>query len=504
MKINLTTQSLFQQKLPSVVLFAFEGEPPKVPASLAPLLQGLNRQEFHGENQQTLLLHTAGHADIAAARVLLVGLGKHQDVTRERTRRAFGTALKRLRDAGIDRTAVQVHCPSPDSLQTIVEAAGLVSYQFTQFKADQHKPALAALTICVPEGSDLPATQQLIKRAQAITESANYARDIANQPGNVVYPSVIAAYARQLAKDTGLKCTVLDKAALQAGGFGGLLAVGGGSAREPYLITLEHRGARASSAKPIALVGKALTFDSGGISLKPGEKMDEMKFDKCGGCAVLGAMRAIALLKLPVNVIGVIAAAENMPSATSYRPGDIVTSYKGADHRAVTIEVLNTDAEGRVVLGDALVYARERHPQAIIDLATLTGACVVALGGCAAGLMGNDEALQEKLRSAGEATGERLWPLPLWQDYKDKIKSDVADIKNTGGREGGAITAAAFLEKYVGKIPWAHLDIAGTAWTTEERPYLAKGATGFGVRLLLETLTQWGSGLNRPPAAPAR
>jgi len=220
--------------------------------------------------------------------------------------------------------------------------------------------------------------------------------------------------------------------------------------------------------------------------------MDEMKFDKCGGCAVLGAMRAIAKLKLPLNVLAVIAAAENMPGATSYRPGDIVTSYKGADPRAVTIEVLNTDAEGRVVLGDALVYARERQPQAIIDLATLTGACVVALGSFAAGLIGNDEALQEKLRSAGEATGERLWPLPLWQEYKDKIKSDVADIKNTGGREGGAITAAAFLEKYVGKIPWAHLDIAGTAWTTEERPYLAKGATGFGVRLLLEALTAWG------------
>jgi leucyl aminopeptidase len=206
---------------------------------------------------------------------------------------------------------------------------------------------------------------------------------------------------------------------------------------------------------------------------------------------VLGAMRASARLKLPLNVLGIIAAAENLPSATSYRPGDIVTSYQGADPRAVTIEVLNTDAEGRVVLGDALGYARERKPQAIIDLATLTGACVVALGGFAAGLMGNDDALQAKLRSAGEATGERLWPLPLWQEYKDKIKSDVADIKNSAGREGGAITAAAFLEKYVGKIPWAHLDIAGTAWTTEERAYLAKGATGFGVRLLLEALTQW-------------
>ena len=491
MKIKLTTTALFQQKLPSVILFAFEDEAPQVPASLAPLVQQLTKQEFHGADKQLALLHTAGRAGVAAARLLLVGLGKHADLTREKTRRAFGTALKQLRAAGLDRTAVQVHCPSPEALQTVIEAAELVSYRFTKFQEPDPKPALAELTICLPEDSDVKAAQKLVDRAQTIVESANYAREIANQPGNVVYPSVISAYARKLAKDTGLKCTVLDKAKLEAGGFGGLLAVGGGSAREPQLIALEYFGAKNSAEKPIALVGKALTFDSGGISIKPADRMDEMKFDKCGGCAVLGAMRAIAKLKLPLNVIGVIAAAENMPGASSYRPGDIVTSYKGSDQRAVTIEVLNTDAEGRVVLGDALVYARERGPQAIIDLATLTGACVIALGSAAAGVLGNDEALQEKLRSAGEATGERLWPLPLWQDYKDKIKSDIADIKNTGGREAGTITGAAFLEKYVGKIPWAHLDIAGTAWTTEEQPYRAKGATGFGVRLLLETLTRW-------------
>ena len=491
MKINLTAKELFRQKRPAAILFAFEGEHPNVPASLAPLLRLLNKQEFNGEDQQTLLLHTVGSPDIAAARLLLVGLGKRQDLTRDRTRRAFGTALKRLRDAGIDRAAVQVDSPGPDALPALVEAAGLVNYRFTKFQEPDHQPALAELTICLPGGSDLAAAQRLVDRTQTIIESANYARDIANQPGNVVYPAVIAAHARKLAKETGLKCTVLDQAALEAGGFGGLLAVGGGSARAPQLIALTYTGSKDPKAKPIALVGKALTFDSGGISIKPPDKMDEMKFDKCGGCAVLGAMRAIARLKLPLNVLGVIAAAENMPSATSFRPGDIVTSYQGADQRAITIEVLNTDAEGRVVLGDALVYAREHQPQAIIDLATLTGACVVALGGFAAGLMGNNAALQEQLRSAGETTGERLWPLPLWQEYKDKIKSDVADIKNTGGREGGALTAAAFLEKYVGKIPWAHLDIAGTAWTTEERAYLAKGATGFGVRLLLETLSHW-------------
>ncbi len=252
-----------------------------------------------------------------------------------------------------------------------------------------------------------------------------------------------------------------------------------------------RREGRSHDDRPIVLVGKAITFDSGGISIKPSDKMDEMKFDKCGGCATLGLMRAVAKLQLPLNVTGLIAAAENMPSATSYRPGDIVTSYRGKDPRAITVEVLNTDAEGRIVLGDALVYARQLGARAIIDFATLTGACVVALGEYAAGLMGNDEKLQEKIRAAATRTGERVWPLPLWQDYKDKIKSDVADIKNTGGRYGGAITAAAFLAKYVGDTPWAHLDIAGTAWATENRPYLAKGATGFGVRLIADMLNDW-------------
>jgi leucyl aminopeptidase len=328
-----------------------------------------------------------------------------------------------------------------------------------------------------------------VASAQVIAEATNYSRDIGNLPGNIVTPRVMAEYARKLAEESGLVCTVLAKKGLEKGGFGGLLAVGGGSANEPHLIVLEYYGSKDTA--PIALVGKAITFDSGGISIKPSDKMDEMKFDKCGGVAVLGILKAVARLKLPVNIIGVICSAENMPSSTSYRPGDIVTSYRGADKRAVTIEVLNTDAEGRVVLGDALVYARERGAKTIIDFATLTGACVVALGNFAAGLLGNDEALQEKIRTSADRTGDRVWPLPLWQEYKDKIKSDVADIKNTGGRYGGAITAAAFLAKYVGDTPWAHLDIAGTAWTTEELPYLTKGATGFGVRLVVDLLSRW-------------
>ena len=488
MKVFLVDAAPFTQKSPAIVLFAFENERLAGPASFRKLLDTLSRKEFHGAERQLALLHTAGRAGIRAERILLVGLGKRDKFAPDRLRSAVGPALRKLAGTDIDRAALQV---AEDAVEPVVDAAELVNYKFTRFKTpNDDRTELKSLTLCLPPRSDLRAAKRSATRAQSIAAAANYARDIANQPGNIVYPAILADYARQLAKDCRLKCTVLNKAALERGNFGGLLAVGGGSAREPCLIVLEYNGGP-KAERPIALVGKAITFDTGGISIKPADKMDEMKFDKCGGCAVFGAMRAVAELKLPLNVIGVIGSAENMPSATSYRPGDIVTSYRGADKRAVTIEVLNTDAEGRVVLGDALAYARERGPQAIIDLATLTGACVVALGPFAAGLLGNDEGLQAKLRAAGERTGERVWPLPLWQEYRDKIKSDVADIKNTGGRDAGAITAAAFLAKYVGDTPWAHLDIAGTAWTTEERPYIGKGATGFGVRLLLDALMRW-------------
>lgn len=496
MKISLTSASVFSQSLPAIVVFAFENERLTAPAGFRALWRGLEKKEFHGADGQLCLLHTTGK--LPAKRVLLAGLGKQKTFTHDTMRRAAGMAAKELIASGIERGAVQVCgdiagcCTTEDCLRSIIEGFGLAAYKFTKFKPDNetNHTELKSLMLCLPAKAELKAARQFADGIHTGVDATNYARAIGDLPGNIVYPEILADYARELATTTGLSCTVLDKAALSEQEFGGLLAVGGGSIREPRLIILEHNGGQPSS-KPIALVGKAITFDSGGISIKPSDKMDEMKFDKCGGCAVLGAMRAIAELKLPLNVIGIIAAAENMPSATSYRPGDIVTSYKGKEKRGVTIEVLNTDAEGRVVLGDALAYARERNAEAIIDLATLTGACVVALGTTTAGLIGNNEKLQQKIRDAAAVTGEPVWPLPLRQDYRDKIKSHVADIKNTGGREGGTITAAAFLEKYVGDTPWAHLDIAGTAWTTEERPYYARGATGFGVRLLLELLGKW-------------
>jgi leucyl aminopeptidase len=495
MNISVSHASIFGQKSPAIVLFTFENESVNgAPAPLQPLLKALSAKEFNGGARQCVMLVTA--PGLPFQRVILAGLGRRDAYDVESIRRATGAVLAKLDGAGISQCAVDLNLHLDDvavrdqSIAAIVEATVLASYKYTEFKPspDKSSNGLKTLVLHVPPQLPRARAATIAANAQIVAESSNYSRAIGNRPGNVVTPAVLADYARKLSRETRLKCTILKKAELQRKGFGGLLAVGGGSANEPHLIVLEYNGARARNAKPVALVGKAITFDSGGISIKPSDKMDEMKFDKCGGVAVLGAMRAIAKMKLPIHVIAVIAAAENMPSATSYRPGDIVTSYRGTDRRAVTIEVLNTDAEGRIVLGDALVYARQRNPRAIIDLATLTGACVVALGSSAAGLLGNDEPLIAALREAGEQTAERCWPLPLWQDYKDKIKSDVADIKNTGGRYGGAITAAAFLAQYVDNTPWAHLDIAGTAWTTESHPYLGKGATGFGVRLLCSYL----------------
>ena len=489
MNIRLVSQSVFTQPLPAVVVFAFQKERPTVPASLKPVLQRLTGKEFDGSDRQLLLVHTGGKAGVRAARLLLVGLGKRAEFNLEKLRRATGNAVKRLGALGLDRAGLQLQPDTPAALQAVVEAAILAGYKFTEYKADKHPGKLNGLTIGVQ--LELAAARAIVQRTQIIAESANYTRAIANLPGNVIYPAALAERARALAEEFNLTCTIFDKVALEKDGFGGLLAVGGGSSREPHLIALEYKGGPADQP-PVAVVGKAITFDTGGISLKPADRMEEMKFDKSGGCAVLGILRAAALLKLPVNLLGVIAAAENMPSATSYRPGDIVTSYKGTDARGITIEILNTDAEGRVVLGDAIVFARQHGAQAIMDFATLTGGCVVALGNLAAGLFSNNPALGDRIQAAGERTGERCWPLPLWPEYREIVKSDVADHKNTGnGRGASAIAGAVFLEKYAGKVPWAHIDIAGTADTNEERPYITKGATGFGVRLTLDLLSQW-------------
>ncbi|MCY3762918.1 MAG: leucyl aminopeptidase, partial [Gemmatimonadetes bacterium] len=317
----------------------------------------------------------------------------------------------------------------------------------------------------------------------AIAAGAALARDLANHPGNTATPTYLASAARRIARSRSLRCQVIDETGMRRLGMGALLGVTRGSSEPARFIVLEHNAGK--GGKPLVFVGKGVTFDSGGISLKPGDRMADMKFDMSGAAAVIGAMQAVSDLDFPHHIVGLVPATENLPGGRAVKPGDVLKTITGK-----TIEIDNTDAEGRLILADALGYARRLKPAAIVDLATLTGACVVALGSHAAGMLGNDEELKERILKAGNETGERVWPLPLWPEYRDQIKSAVADMKNTGGRAGGAITAAALLEEFVDS-PWVHLDIAGTAWTNRARPYIPKGGVGFGVRLLTRLARDW-------------
>lgn len=441
------------------------------------LPKGIKKEEFQGATLSTLLLHTE------KGRTLYVGVGEKEKVEIDLLRRAAGVAIKQFLKIGAEVLAVEVDGWN-DYAQAIVEGALLASYRFEDFKlpASRRKNELKELQL-VTTASHFVAVKKAALVGQILAESTNYTRSIGNQPPNELTPAALAEEAKALAKDVGLKVTIFDEKKLKAGKFGGILAVGQGSAAAPRLIVLEYSGGNAKT-KPVALIGKAITFDTGGISLKPGASMDEMKFDKMGGCAVLGAMQAIARLKLPINVVAVVASAENMPSDRAYRPGDIITMYGGK-----TVEILNTDAEGRLVLADAITYAREKfQPQSLVDFATLTGACVVALGANRAGFFTDSVTLRESLNKAGKETGDLVWELPLGEEYDNEMKSDVAVVKNAGARWGGACTAAAFLKVFVEETPWAHLDIAGTAWITSDKPHLEKGATGFGVRLIVEAL----------------
>lgn len=331
------------------------------------------------------------------------------------------------------------------------------------------------------------------KTAEIISRAVYCARDLVSTPSNDMTPSILADRASDVAKQGNLKFEALDETAMKKLGMNALLGVSKGSAEEAKLIILEYNGGRKND-KPIVLVGKGVTFDSGGISIKPSEKMDEMKSDMSGGAAVIGTIKAVAELKIPLNVVGIIPATENLPGGKAYKPGDVLRSMSG-----ITIEIKNTDAEGRLILADALTFAGKYKPAAIIDLATLTGACVVALGDYITGMLGTDSDLKEKIRSASDATGEMVWELPLWHEYDELIKSDVADIQNIGGRAGGTITAALLLKRFAGDYPWVHLDIAGPALLSKDKPYIPKGASGVGVRLLVQFLMDRSRASNANP-----
>jgi len=416
-------------------------------------------------------------------RVLYVGLGEGGKVTTATFRSAAGAAALWLKKIGEHHLALRLE-EWPEFAGPAVEGALLADYRFERFKTKK-TAGLASLSVHVL-ASDAAAAKRAVHHGQTMAEATNEVREICNLPGNLLYPSTLADYAKNIASHYGLKISILDEKILNKRKFGGLIAVGQGSVRPPRLIVLEHRGGPKSQA-PIALVGKAITFDTGGISIKPAANMEEMIFDKCGGIAVLGAMAAIAALGVKRNVVGIIASAENMPGGNAYRPGDIITTYDGKH-----VEIVNTDAEGRVVLADAIAYARmDMKAAAIVDLATLTGACGVALGEYAAGFWSNDGKLKDRVLTAAENVGERLWHMPMFEDYDHQIKSDVALIKNSGGRLGGACTAAAFLKTFAEDTPWAHLDIAFTGHREKDRVDLARGATGFGIRTLVELVESW-------------
>ena len=472
--------------------------------------------DFKGEDQEVAVLYPLGQAP--PGRVILVGLGSRGEFSIETARRASGIAVRRALKLGVSELSIVVHGPSgsdgPDApdgpggpavpnesdgpgepgapgfelrdcAQATVEGLLLGAYRYDGFiSGDTDRSRIESVAVVTPQRAQAYVIRDGIEAGLICAEGTTLARDLSNAPGNAMTPRKLAAAARKMAGETGLKCRVLTRKDIAKERMGALLAVNAGSEEPPRFIVLEH-GEASDGTDTLVFIGKGITFDSGGISIKSSGGMEEMKHDMSGAAAVIGAMRSIALSKPSLHVVGLVPATENLPDGRALKPGDIITTRSGK-----TIEVINTDAEGRLVLADALEYAERYNPAAVIDLATLTGACVVALGHAATGMMGNEDGLQDRVRSAGEAAGERVWPLPLWKDYHDQIKSHIADVKNTGGRWAGALTAGAFLAKFVER-PWVHLDIAGTAYTDASKPYCPKGATGVGVRLLLELVKNW-------------
>jgi leucyl aminopeptidase len=483
MKLSTSPAPLAEQKKDAIIIF-FQGSEVTLPAGSSALKKQaealVKNSAFNGEAGQVALFPMSGKN--ADKQLIAAGLGSSKYFHNALLEQAAAAAVKAGRAAGLKSFAaassIKLDGISDEVYQLLAgRGAAWGCYEFTTFKSD-HKKKPAASLIFAGAVKDRTA----IKTAEAQGAALLSTADLANLPGNEAPPVKIASWAKAMAKENGLSCQVLGKAELTKKGCGGILSVAQGSAQDAKMIILKHAGTD-KNAKPIVLVGKTVTFDSGGISLKPGKGMGWMKYDKCGGMAVLTAMQMIARMNVKVPVVGILGAAENMPGSQAIRPGDIIKAYNGK-----TIEVLNTDAEGRLVLADALGLAADMKPQAIVDLATLTGACIVALGSSAAAILGNDTQLVNELIDSGITAGERLWELPLFKDYSDDMKSDFADLANLSKSGGaGTATAAAFLQEFVPEeIPWAHLDIAGTAWLESAKPYQAAGATLFGARLLAQ------------------
>ena len=485
------------EKYPCELLLLFSFDSPEdwegpigaVDSAWKGFLSNLMKQgDFKGELHQCQLLYTQGA--LPAKRVLLTGLGKKGEFDVEKWRTASAKAGRAIRDSGIKRFVFPITKWGDFSEKQLAEAfvTGLLLgiYQFNELKTldrDKIKEIEEGVLLGeTPEETDL--LIRGLNTGKVISASVCMARDLVNGPSNKVTPTVLAEKAEKISVEHGMEFQVLEAAQAEAMGMGAFFAVAKGSQEPAKFITLEYN--KGKGFDTIALVGKGITFDSGGISLKPSEGMDRMKDDMSGAAAVLGAMEAAARLEFPLHLVGIIPATENLPGGKAYKPGDILKTLSGK-----TVEVISTDAEGRLILSDALTYSLRYQPKAILDLATLTGACVVALGDYVSGIMGNDDALLKRVEEASSRTGEKVWRLPLWDEYFDYLKSDAADFRNVGTRAAGAIIGGIFLSKFVEKIPWVHIDIAGPANIEKERPYIPRGGTGVGVRLLIELLRNW-------------
>ena len=467
-----------------VVCLHKDEEPPEGIRDVAD--PAISNGDFSGKPNETTLLYTGGA--VPASRLLLLGVGDESSFTTEKLRRAAATAAKKARGLKAKDVAFVPKTPQNSGIEGVARAASegatLGLYRFTRYKTTEEDPEAAeeyptSFDVILPSSED-EAARRGIREGESLAAAAILARNLANEPSNTATPEYLAERAREISEKHDMGLTVLDRPGIEAEGLTGLATVGRSAANEPQFIVLEHR--KDGEAAPIVLVGKAVTFDSGGISIKPSGGMEEMKFDMGGGAAVLGAMEAVGRLGLPLNVVALVPATENLPAGDAYKPGDVLRMHSGK-----TVEIVTTDAEGRLILADALSYARRYEPAVVVDCATLTGAALVALGHHASGLMGNDEALIAEVQAAGEAASERAWPLPLFDEYTEQIKGDTADIKNSGGRFGGALTAGAFLKEFA-DYPWAHLDVAGTAFGAKGNAYTPKGGTGVPARLLVEFL----------------
>ena len=498
MEFSIKSRSPEKQRGACVVVGIFESRKLTPPAAILDkaasgyIADVLGRGDMDGKSGSTLLLQKV--PGTLSDRVLLVGLGKEKEFREKEFGNAIRASLKALKDTGASDAAIYLAELSVNkrSLAWRIRQSAMVaqdiSYQFDQFKSkkdDARKP-LKKVTFCIDSRSEVVQAEDALAQGLAIAEGMALAKNLGNLPPNICHPTYVAEQAQAMAREFKLDCEILERADMEKLGMHSLLSVAKGSHQPPKLIVLSHKGGKAGD-KPVVLVGKGVTFDTGGISLKPAPDMDEMKYDMCGAAGVLGTMQAVARMKLPINLTVIVPATENMPGGGATRPGDIVTSMSGQ-----TIEILNTDAEGRLILCDALTYAERFEPDTVIDVATLTGACVVALGSVASGLFANKDALARKLIEAGEVAHDRAWHMPLWDDYQEQLKSPFADMGNIGGRLAGAVTAACFLSRFTKKYDWAHLDIAGTANTSGAN----KGATGRPVPLLAHYLMQRAGKLN--------